>query len=205
MNPLARNIFLKEFSMAKSLDEELFRRLAHLPRKMHTLFFSGRGEAFARHEGRHHQGTMNGDWHDCAERRGAWGEKPRGGERTYHAPWGNPHGERRRTPFMREWILSILLDSEEGLRQKQIAEQFKVNPSTMSELIDKLESDGYLVRTVDPTDKRATLISLTEKGRARASELEDGRNEYFSQFFTTLTEDEKKELIRLLDKLLARE
>ena len=103
--------------------------------------------------------------------------------------------------FARERVLGVLIDHEAGLRQKHIAEEIGVNPSSMSEFIDRLENDGYVERTVDPSDRRATLIVLTEKGKARAYELEDSRHERLSAMFGCLTEVEKKELIRLLDKV----
>ena len=78
----------------------------------------------------------------------------------------------------------------------------RINPSSVSELISKLESEGYVVRTVDPDDKRATLITLTEVGRARAYELEDERNERFEKFFEPLTEEEKEQLLALMEKLM---
>jgi DNA-binding MarR family transcriptional regulator len=36
----------------------------------------------------------------------------------------------------------------------------------MGELVDELEQLGYVVRRPDPTDRRAKLIVLTDKGRA---------------------------------------
>ena len=109
---------------------------------------------------------------------------------------------RRRAMLVRERVLGILIDHEGGLRQKAIAEEIGVGPSSMSELIDKLENDGYVERRTDPSDKRATLVALTEKGKARAWEIEDGRNERLGAMFGGLTDEEKKELLRLLDKLM---
>ena len=80
----------------------------------------------------------------------------------------------------------------------------RINASTMSEFIGHLESDGYVERNIDPSDKRATLITLTEKGRARACELQDERKNKLDQLFSPLTEDEQKELFRLLNKLQRR-
>lgn len=73
----------------------------------------------------------------------------------------------------------------------------------MSEYINRLEDDGYVTREVDPSDKRATLITLTEKGQARAAEIQDEHDERIGRLFTGLTGDEKLQLICLLDKLMA--
>ncbi len=90
---------------------------------------------------------------------------------------------------------------EDGVRQKTLTEELRINPSSVSEMISKLENDGYVKRTVDPTDKRATLISLTELGEARAAELQDEKNEKLGKAFGNLTDDEKEQLIALLEKL----
>ncbi len=97
--------------------------------------------------------------------------------------------------------MQALLDYEDGARQKELAETMRVNPSSMSELIDKLQTEGYIERTVDPEDRRATRISLTELGKARAYEISDEREERIRPLFANLTEDEKQELLRLIRKL----
>ena len=112
-----------------------------------------------------------------------------------------PHGMRR-PPLSRERLLILIGENPDGIRQKAIAERVGINPSSASELIDKLESDGYIERKVDPNDKRATLLFLTEKGQARAAEVSDEREAMFKDIFSPLTEEEKQTLSDLLDKLL---
>lgn len=144
-------------------------------------------------------------------------------------PSHRPHSHR--SPVLaRERILTLLLENEipkdegaensgfpevmenttetgtagAGLRQKQLTEKMRINASTMSEFIGHLENDGYVERNADPSDKRATLITLTEKGKARACELQDERKDKLNQLFSPLTEDERKDLFRLLNKLQRR-
>lgn len=120
----------------------------------------------------------------------------------YH---GEPHGPGKcgRPPLSRERLLVIINKYPDGVRQKTVADEVGINQSSTSELINKLESDGYLERKVDPADKRATLLYLTEKGTARACEVEDAREERFKDIFDVLNEEEKQALSDLLDKLLA--
>ena len=69
------------------------------------------------------------------------------------------------------------------------------------EVISKLENGGYVRRTIDPEDKRATLIMLTELGEARTAELQDEKNDKLDKIFGNLSDDEKEQLIVLLEKL----
>ena len=108
------------------------------------------------------------------------------------------HGPRM---LPRERILLILAEApEDGIHQKDIAEKIRINPSSLSEAIDKLESDGYVVRDVDPEDRRSTKIRLTEKGSARACEVEDMHKERLEKLFANLTDEEQDQLLALLDK-----
>lgn len=130
------------------------------------------------------------------------GRRP--GCRPHHRPEGMP-GPMHRPPhrgFPRERVLTVLLNSPEGMHQKDILEKMLIRPSSLSELIDKLESDRYVERRADENDRRATLITLTEKGRARAYEVLDERRAEAEELFSPLTEEEKKQLLALLHKLL---
>ena len=105
--------------------------------------------------------------------------------------------------FVREMLLmSVLEAGDQGIRQKDIAEEMGINASSLSEQLDRLETDRYLVRRENPEDKRSTLIFLTEKGRARAYEVLDERQHAAEKICGKLTEKEKDTLIELLDKLL---
>ena len=128
------------------------------------------------------------------------------GHRPPEPPFGHgPHGMRhgmRRPPLSREHILIMIGEHPDGVRQKTIAEEAGINQSSASELISKLEADGYLRRTVDPDDRRATLLFLTDLGQARAAEVADEKEAVFTEFFSVLTEEEKDTLSSILDKLL---
>lgn len=145
---------------------------------------------------------------------------PRGphGPHDFQAPHGpqdshGPHGPHdphcphepgfRRPPLSREHLLVIIGENPEGIRQKAIMEKAGIGQSSVSELINKLEDDGYIERKVDPSDKRATLLFLTEKGQARALEVEDENKEFFADVFAKLNDDEKKALSDIMDKLLS--
>lgn len=123
------------------------------------------------------------------------------GPGAHHGPPCRPGGM-----FPRERILMVALEAGgEGLRQKDVAERLGINAPALTEQIDRLEAERYLERCVNPEDKRSTLVKLTEKGRARAYEVADERQERAKAFCAALSEEEKDTLIELLDKLLPEE
>jgi DNA-binding MarR family transcriptional regulator len=54
----------------------------------------------------------------------------------------------------------------DGSRLTDLARGANITPQAMGELVDELEELGYVVRRADPTDRRAKLVVLTDKGRA---------------------------------------
>ena len=119
---------------------------------------------------------------------------PPGCDRRPGGPMG--HG------MNRERMLVIISEHPEGIRQKALAEAAGINASSTSEVVSRLEDDGYLIRTIDENDKRATVLKLTEMGAVRAEEIRTEREAFLDDFFSKLTEEEKQTLSDLLDKLM---
>ena len=56
--------------------------------------------------------------------------------------------------------------SAEGSRVTELAERSQLSKQWMGSLVDDLEARGYVERTPDPTDARAKVVRLTDRGRA---------------------------------------
>lgn len=54
----------------------------------------------------------------------------------------------------------------EGSRLTQLAAGANITAQSMGEIVDELEDLGYVKRYPDPTDRRAKLITLTDRGVA---------------------------------------
>lgn len=58
-----------------------------------------------------------------------------------------------------------LAHSDHPPRMSAIAERLILSPGGTTKVIDRLESMGYVTRRPDPTDRRATVVDLTDAGR----------------------------------------
>lgn len=67
---------------------------------------------------------------------------------------------------IRYWHGSVFrfIDTE-GSRLTALAERSGLTKQAIGEVIGELERHGYVERTVDPDDRRAKIIRLTERGR----------------------------------------
>jgi DNA-binding MarR family transcriptional regulator len=58
----------------------------------------------------------------------------------------------------------------EGSRLSELAERAQMTKQSMGYLVDYLEEHGYVERRADPSDRRASLIFLTDRGWAEVRE-----------------------------------
>jgi DNA-binding MarR family transcriptional regulator len=101
----------------------------------------------------------------------------------------------------REFLLLRFVAASDGQPQHALAERLGVPPSRMVTLVDQLEEQGLLERRPDPDDRRVRAVHLTKKGRetlGRASEVAIG---YERQLCSPLEQDEREQLIDLLQKI----
>ncbi len=97
-------------------------------------------------------------------------------------------------------LLDLLRESD-GLSQQQIANALGIRPQSVSEAISILEKRGLIRKEKCPTDKRKTLIWITQAGIERREDVAVQRRLHAENFFSSLTQEEKESLGRLLEKL----
>jgi DNA-binding MarR family transcriptional regulator len=89
-----------------------------------------------------------------------------------------------------------------SLSQQAIGERLRIDRTTMVSLIDDLEQAGYVKRERNPDDRRAYVITLTAAGRRAQARAEEAVDAHALQFFGLLSEAERQELHRLLERLI---
>lgn len=90
----------------------------------------------------------------------------------------------------------------EGSRLTDLARGANITPQAMGELVDELEDLGYVERRPDPTDRRAKLIVLTERGRACVAAGMATVDGIEDRIKATLGERGHRQLRTMLHKLL---
>lgn len=67
-------------------------------------------------------------------------------------------------------VFMVLVYAPKPLMQHEIADSIHVTPATISGTLKRMERDGLVVRTADPSDARISRVSLSDKGRALSSQ-----------------------------------
>lgn len=97
-----------------------------------------------------------------------------------------------------ERALRIITRSEEPPRMAELADHLGIVPRSVTTVIDALEEAGLVRREIDPRNRRAILLHLTEGGAAVRDDLREARRSAAEALFAPLTEDERETLARLL-------
>jgi DNA-binding MarR family transcriptional regulator len=82
-----------------------------------------------------------------------------------------------------------------------ISDGLGVTRRNVTALVDALEEEGLVRRQPHPTDRRATVIELTPEGERTTNVMYDEHREAVSEVFSGLSEEDQRELMRLLGQL----
>ncbi len=99
--------------------------------------------------------------------------------------------------------IRILTGHEGGVRASELAHHLHIAPRSATEVVDALEAKGLVERSPDPTDRRATLVSLTARGTALTDEVRRARGLESERLFERLSQTDRAHLARILRRLLS--
>ena len=109
----------------------------------------------------------------------------------------------RRYAPSQERILATLVKRDESIAQSELLELLNIRPSSLSELLGKMETKGYIERTTSEGDGRAVDVSITDAGRELLEEVREVHRRRDEELFGILTDEERVQLASILDKLSA--
>ena len=99
--------------------------------------------------------------------------------------------------------MAVLLNSGD-LLMGELAAQEKVQPPSMTRIVNSLEARGYVARRPDPRDHRQCLVALTDSGREVLLANRRRRDQWLAVQITELDPAEREILrhaVRVLEKV----
>lgn len=94
--------------------------------------------------------------------------------------------------------LRVLSARPGGIRPSALAEELRIAPRSATEVVDALQDRGWVARAADPTDRRATTLTLTPAGRELVARIEDVRRDASEQVLGALTAEQRRTLHEIL-------
>jgi len=96
-------------------------------------------------------------------------------------------------------LLEIESKNKESVTE--LAKTLCLDKSTVSRTVDGLVNIGLVDRTIPEENRRTSILKLTEAGKNVCHSINGNNNEYIMDTLYILTNAEKEELIRLLEKI----
>lgn len=86
--------------------------------------------------------------------------------------------------------------------QRALADAMGTTPRNITGLVDGLAATGFVTREPHPTDRRATLVALTEHGRAVMDRMAAEADDLAEQFFGEMSQRRLDGFLAGLDAVL---
>lgn len=98
------------------------------------------------------------------------------------------------------YSILCLLDDEGPQRIGRIAQAFDLDPSTVTRQVQTVSRLGLVERTQDSSDRRATILHLTDLGRDTVSSAREARRAALEAMLQGWPEADQVSFLRLLSR-----
>ena len=111
-------------------------------------------------------------------------------------------GEINLTVSQMQFMAYLFFHKEEEITAINLEKQFRLKNSTVTGIIQRLEEKKFIYRVPSEKDGRNKLIYITEQGMQLQQSLMKRIDEATKEVFCSFSEEEKKNLQDMLERLL---
>jgi DNA-binding MarR family transcriptional regulator len=97
------------------------------------------------------------------------------------------------------------IDRHGPLTPSELALRERIQRPTATRVLARLEEAGLIARTADPTDRRSSLVTVTDSGRTLLASVRDRKDAYLAQRLDQLSPEDLAALDRaagILERML---
>jgi DNA-binding MarR family transcriptional regulator len=106
---------------------------------------------------------------------------------------------------VRDWLVLAALDDGQQRTQLELSRMVCVDKTTLISVLDRLEKQDLIVRSVDPSDRRVRIPQITAAGRRVFAKFAAARDDAEGRALDGVDPDERAVLMRLLSRIADRE
>jgi len=100
-----------------------------------------------------------------------------------------------------QWAVLAKVERNEGMKQSELAEQMEMQPITLTRLIDKLCSQGWIERRGDETDRRVNRLYLKQAAQPLLAKLGELKSEITGTALAGISPDDVERLLSQLESV----
>jgi MarR family transcriptional regulator, transcriptional regulator for hemolysin len=100
-----------------------------------------------------------------------------------------------------QWRAIVYLSRSEGMTQAALAESLEIQPITVTRLVDRMESAGWVERRTHPLDRRAVQLYLTTQSQPILEEMHARAADTLNDATRGVASRAQRELVTTLEQI----
>ena len=102
--------------------------------------------------------------------------------------------------YMGHYVLRMIMEND-GIRATELARLADIRPASVTQVVNRLEQQGYVVRKKDDADSRAKRIYITDQTREHIEAHTKEKQVRNERMRSCLTEEESDAFLATCEKL----
>lgn len=103
---------------------------------------------------------------------------------------------------VQQWIILGSIYTAGTLPLKELRKNTLVTKQSITGVVERLETGGFIETFIDPKDKRSTLVSLTQKGKETMNKIKPLRKDSNQRSFSIFNNEEMEQFSSCLTRLV---
>jgi len=100
-----------------------------------------------------------------------------------------------------QFLILGLLEKGGEAKMSDLAHSMMVSTAAMTGTVDRLVNCGYVVRELEPKDRRVIKIKITSKGSGIIKKINSQRRQAIVDIFAKVSENDRSDYLRVLTKI----
>lgn len=101
------------------------------------------------------------------------------------------------------YIFLAHLYDHEGINQEQLAEMVRIDKTTTARAVARLVDLGYVARKTSDIDRRAYILTITEKGESIREPFMKTLDDWYAPMLKGFTKNDQQLFLSMLEKALS--
>jgi DNA-binding MarR family transcriptional regulator len=100
-----------------------------------------------------------------------------------------------------QWRAIVYLSRNEGMTQAALEESLEIQPITVTRLVDRMESAGWVERRTHPLDRRAVQLFLTAQSQPILEEMHARASDTLTEATQGVAARAQRQLVTTLEQI----
>lgn len=101
-----------------------------------------------------------------------------------------------------QYTFLVTLLKNDGIRQEDLSDLLNIDKGTTARAIKKLEEEGYVIRKINPKDRRSYGVYITDKARSISEDIFNTLDSWNDIISSDFTQEEKESSLKLLKRMV---